>query len=153
MNPREAFAIRSPLRLSPARERWVYAIGLGTWVSGAAWLAVRYFARVEGLPHPLEPWLIRAHSAFAFGALWMCGVVWAAHVQPSWEQLARRRSGIALAAVLVVLVVSAYGLFYLGNERARAIASVLHWGIGLALPGWLLIHVVGQRRRRARARS
>jgi hypothetical protein len=149
---RKAVPVRSPLRLSESRERWAYVIGLGTWISGALWLAFHHFVRTQTefgeLPHPLEPWLIRIHTAFAFAAIWMCGVVWAAHIQPSWRQQALRRSGIALLAVLVVLVASAYLLFYLGDEQARAVVSVVHWALGLALPGWLLVHVVSQQRRK-----
>lgn len=151
MKMREPVAVRSPLRLSERRERWAYAIGLGTWISGALWLLFHHFVS-DDLPHPMEAWLIRVHTAFAFGALWMCGVVWAAHIQPSWKQQARRRSGIALLVVLLVLVVSAYLLFYLGDEHARAIASVVHWAVGLALPGWLVVHTLSQQQRRKRAR-
>lgn len=145
--------IAQPLRLSPRRERWAYAIGFGTWATGVAWLVLHYFVRQHNafgdLPHPLESWSIRAHTAFALAAVWTGGVVWAAHVQPSWTQRARRLSGIALVGVLGVLIVSAYGLLY-ADEDLRRVVSLVHWIVGLALPLWGLVHVVSQRRRRNR---
>ena len=153
MKPRVPIA--QPVRLSRHRERWAYAIGFGTWVTGVAWLVFHFFVRQRtafgDLPHPMEAWSIKAHAAFALAAVWTGGMVWAAHVQPSWSQRARRASGIALVAVLGVLIVSAYGLLYLGDEDWRRIVSLVHWIVGLALPLWGIGHVVSQRRRRNRA--
>jgi len=144
--------IAQPVRLSRPRERWAYAIGFGTWATGVAWLVLHHFVRQHtafgDLPHPLEAWSIKAHTAFALAAVWTGGVVWAAHVQPSWTQRARRLSGIVLVVVLAVLIVSAYGLLY-ADEDLRRVVSLIHWTVGLALPLGGLVHVISQRRRRS----
>jgi len=46
--------------------------------------------------------------------------------------------GIALCAVLAVLVVSSYMLYYVGDEALREWSSLTHWAIGLGLPGVFL---------------
>ena len=40
-----------------------------------------------------------------------------------------------------LLIVTGYGLYYLGGETTRELTSVLHWGVGLILPGVLVWHV------------
>jgi hypothetical protein len=48
----------------------------------------------------------------------------------------------------VVLVVSAYALYYLVDDTTRPPVSLLHWVIGLILVPLLVIHIAAGRRSR-----
>lgn len=135
-------------RLSPRREALVYIILGVLWASGIGWLVFHYFLRQATefglLPHPLETWWLRLHGAAAFATLWLIGVLWAIHLVPAWK--ARRRlSGVALTALLALLALSGYLLYYASGDDARAAIALLHWIIGAALPLALLPHVLSGR--------
>jgi hypothetical protein len=68
---------------------------------------------------------------------------------PAWKNR-RRASGIVLAGVMAVLVLSGYLLYYASDDALRATTALLHWIIGAALPLSLLPHVL---RGRTRAKS
>lgn len=145
---------RSPRLFSRRREMLVYGVLGGLWLSGAAWLVLHYFLQRSGefgpQPNPLEPWALKLHGAFAFGALWIGGLLWAVHVVPAWQRGHRWASGIATVALFVILAVSGYLLYYASAESLRAGVTLLHWLLGLAAIVPLLIHV--RRRKAARSR-
>ena len=132
------------LRLSRGRRRLIHWIGAGAWLSGVLWLLLHYFFMQPGefglAPNPLEPWSLRIHAAFAFGAIWLLGMLSAAHIQKGWNSLRKRYSGTALVGIFGVLIVSGYLLYYVGDERARSWVSVLHWVLGAVAPLAFLAH-------------
>jgi Kef-type K+ transport system membrane component KefB len=117
-------------RLGAGRKLAFNVIAIGIWLSGAAWLVLHYLMRQQGefgpQAHPLEPWALKGHGAFAFAAIWMAGMLWAAHVVNAWPQKRRRPSGIALLCLLIVLIVSGYLLYYAGDEELRSVISTVH---------------------------
>ena len=121
----------------------VNAIGVGLWLTGALWLLFHYLLKRQGwlvAVHPLETWWLRVHAAFAFGAIWTFGFLWGTHVVPGWWIRRRVRSGVLLVAVAGWLMLSAYLLYYLGDENQRFVVSVLHWSVGLSCPALFLAH-------------
>ena len=60
---------------------------------------------------------------------------------------------MALLGAAGLLVVSGYLLYYLGNERAREVTGIVHWGMGLSCPAVFLAHRVGPRALRAGRRA
>jgi hypothetical protein len=133
-----------PPRLSRQRRILVYAIGLGVWASGAIWLVLHNFFMRETAfgpsPHPLEFWSRAAHGAFAFGALWLFGLLWAIHVPQAWRSLRRRWSGTLMFGLFLWLAVSGCLLYYAGDEWLLATATLLHWVVGLAAPVLFGVH-------------
>lgn len=131
--------------LERGERRAAYALLLGAWASGAAWLAVRYGLPRHGpfglTPSPLQPWCLVLHGAFAFAALALGGWLAARHVRPAWRTRRSRASGIAMAGSALLLIVSGYLLYYVGGDAGRAILAPLHWSVGLAMPLALLAHV------------
>ena len=111
--------------------------------SGAAWLLLHYGNPSE-LPHPLEAWSLRLHGLAAFAALFMFGLLAAAHVPRGWRATARgrgrrqRRWGLALCVLAALLVVSAYLLYYFAPENVRPILGSAHSAAGgaMALALW-----------------
>jgi hypothetical protein len=121
----------------------IYVVGTGLWLTGALWLLFHYLLKRQGWlggVQPLESWWLRLHGAFAFVAIWTFGLLWGTHVVPGWWTRRRARSGIVLVAFVAWLMVSAYLLYYLGNEEQRFIVSVLHWSVGLSCPVLFTAH-------------
>jgi hypothetical protein len=55
-----------------------------------------------------------------------------------------------MLVVVGVLTLTAYGLYYVGGDRARAFISIAHWTVGLVASAALPVHVILGRRTRAR---
>ena len=131
-------------RLPPARRLGICVVGAGLWLTGGLWLIFHYFLQGPGAiglsTHPLEPWWLRLHGAFAFASLWVLGLLWGVHVGEGWALRRRRLSGMVLFGLLGLLAVTGYLLYYLGDEQAREVAGIVHWGVGLACPGVFVAH-------------
>lgn len=142
--------------MTRSRKWALYVVGIGVWLSGGLWLLFHYFFEEQGdfgpKTHPLEPWWLKMHGAFAFASIWIFGMLWAVHITRTWRGRRRRWSGGILTGIFAWLVVSGYLLYYIGDDRARALVSLLHWSIGLASPVSFGAHRVRVRRRRSRQR-
>ena len=147
---------RRGLRFSLRMRTTIYWISGLTWLTGVAWLVLHYYLRRRGdfgiEPHPLEPWSLKAHGLTAFAAIWLAGVLWASHIVPAWHRRKRPASGLTLAILLAVLIVSGYLLYYVGEDTIRSRVAVTHWALGLALPVSLVVHVL-QKREKSRRRG
>lgn len=143
--------IHTTVKLGRARRWQLYIVGAGVWLSGALWLLFHYFFVTQGefgpTENPLTAWWLRLHGAFAFAAIWIFGLLWAAHITAAWPRRRRRASGFALAGVFLVLIVSGYLLYYVGDDTVRPVISVLHWSIGLAAPAFFVLHRIRLRKR------
>lgn len=130
----------------------MYGLCLLLLITGAAWLVLHTWLRVEGPfgpeHHPLEVWLMRLHGLLALPALLGLGVLLPMHVWPAWRPRRRRTSGLVLLAACAVLALGGWALYYVADEMARPWVSVSHWVLGLALPALVLAHIIGARRER-----
>ena len=137
-------AVPGPVRLTHWRKVGVYAVSLGIWSTGAAWLVFHYFFRRKSQfgfeTNPLEPWWLKLHGAFAFAAIATLGLLWGVHVLNGWTSRRRRGSGGALFGVSCFLVASGYLLYYAGDDSLRDWVSLSHWIVGLAAALLLLWH-------------
>jgi hypothetical protein len=151
MKPGPRYALLGP-RLGPLSRRAVYGLCLLLLITGAAWLVLHTWLRVEGPfgpeHHPLEVWLMRLHGLLALPALSGLGVLLPMHVWPAWRPRRRRTSGLVLLAACAVLALGGWALYYVADEMARPWVSVSHWVLGLALPALVLAHIIGARRER-----
>lgn len=131
-------SVRKSARFGRSRRWALYLIGIGVWLSGGLWLLFHYFFLEQGefgpKIHPLEPWWLKLHGAFGFAAIWIFGLLWGVHVSRAWPDLRRRWSGGLMTGIFAWLILSGYLLYYVSNENARSIVSVVHWGIGLVSP-------------------
>ena len=129
---------RQSIRLGSSRRLGLYAIGIGVWLTGGLWLVFHYWFITEGQfgpqVHPSELWWLRLHGAFAFATIWLFGLMWGIHVTVAWPFGRRRWSGAIMTGLLLWLTISGYLLYYVGDEKARPIISVLHWTLGLTCP-------------------
>ena len=125
------------------------------WLSGAAWLLLHYFGQMQGEfgpeINPLEPWLLRLHGLVLIPALIGLGGLLVAHIPKGWKDVPQRNIGLGLTGLVIVLIVSGYLLYYLGDETLRSWTSIAHWSIGLLVPTIFIWHYVhGQSKRRGK---
>ncbi len=69
------------------------------------------------------------------------GAIAVLHVREGWRRRRNRLSGTIVVVTLGVLVITAFGLYYLGSDVLRDIASNLHLVAGLILPLFMVVHV------------
>jgi hypothetical protein len=84
------------------------------------------------------------------GFLVTFGMVLTHHVRSGWAQHVNRTSGVVNIATICALALSAYGLYYIVDDRARAFVSITHWVVGIITAAALPVHVILGRRQSAR---
>lgn len=150
------------MRLSIGHRNWVYTASVALFATGVLWLVFHYFGQVQGefgpAPHPFERWWLRLHGFLAMLCLVLVGSLLPIHMRRGWHQRRNLPPAIALLALVLLLTLSGYGLYYLGSEQLRPWISLFHWSIGLAAPAVMIWHVLSGRsatalQRAARARQ
>jgi hypothetical protein len=136
---------------------WLLTIsGAVLWLSGAAWLLLHYYGQVEGEfgpeTNPLEPWLLRLHGFALIPALLGFGGLFVVHMPKGWKNRYQRNLGVALTALMAMLILTGYLLYYVGDDAVRSWSSIIHWAIGLAAPIIFIWHYLGHKPRIARKR-
>ena len=136
------------MRLNPYFRWAVYSAFVLLFVSGAAWLLADQLK--DGANGEL--WqaaganLLMLHGGTAMAALLLLGALFPLHMQRSWRARKNRISGLTMITFNAILIVTAFGLYYLGSEMLRPWISDVHIAVGLALPILLLIHIALGRR-------
>ncbi|MFC3107726.1 DUF4405 domain-containing protein [Undibacterium arcticum] len=144
----------APRPVSLKLERWQRRALYGAFalltLSGLLWLLAHYWWRPVGeygeTISPLEPWAMKLHGAAAMLALFLVGGILNNHIRRALKSRRNRSSGWAMVALLALLTLSGYALYYIAGEQSRPLWSVLHWIIGLGLPLLVLLHIVLGRR-------
>lgn len=140
---------RSPNRL-PRWQEWSIYLGFGLlFSSGVVWLLLDWFVRVTGEfgpeHHPAQHWSIVVHGIAAYVFLAVIGSLIPLHIKLGWILGQHRWSGSALAATLLVLSLTALGLYYASDDLSRSWTSIVHWSVGLFALLTILLHVVRAR--------
>ncbi len=145
----------SALRLSPAFRYSLYAVFAALFLSGAAWfVADRLKDTADG-----EFWqqtaatLLMIHGGGAMVTLLLLGALVPIYLRYGWRRRTNLATGIAMAAVCAILIVTAFGLYYLGSETVRPVMSNVHLWLGLASPVLLVGHIWWGRGREPRPMS
>jgi heme A synthase len=147
--------MRSTLRLDPRFRFALYGAFAVLFVTGAAWLPAD---RLKDSPNG-ELWqqiaanLLMVHGGAAMVALLFLGALYPVHIRLGWRSGRNRLTGPAMVTFNVLLVATAFGLYYLGAETLRPWMSAIHIAVGFALPALFIAHVVLGRRSSARASS
>jgi hypothetical protein len=90
--------------------------------------------------------LLMTHGGIAMITLTMLGALVPVHMRYGWRARKNLSTGIVMATVSGVLVVTAFGLYYFGAEGARAVADEVHTRLGVASPVLLIAHIWWGRR-------
>ncbi|MHB1245068.1 MAG: hypothetical protein ACYCZH_01410 [Sulfuriferula sp.] len=141
-----------PIRFAKPHKYALYVVFTLLWLSGALWLGFHYFLRQPGdfgeIAHPLEIWWLRLHGLMGFAMLVAVGTVLPIHTRRAWHLHKNRSSGFLMQAILLLLALTGYALYYFASDANAAWLPLLHWIVGLTLPLMLVVHI-----RRGRARS
>jgi len=137
------------MKLSARHELWTHVILAAVYFTGIAWLVLRYGVADNGLETAwtvARAWLLRAHGAAAMLTLVTIGSLLALHVPSGWRMGTNLRSGVGMLAVMAVLAITGWFLYYASNDTLRASAKYIHIVIGAAAPLALLWHLAYRRR-------
>jgi hypothetical protein len=151
-NHRAKSAAHVNLRMERWHRRSLYAVVIALTASGMLWLTGHYFLRSPSefgpAIHPLEPWSMRLHGAAALAMMFFVGSVMNSHIRRAWRAACNLTAGCSLIAVLTLLTVTGYCLWYVAGESSRGTWSIVHWVLGLAFPVLLIWHISCGRRLR-----
>ena len=140
----------SNLRIERWQRRALYASVALLTLSGLVWIFAHYFWRPvtqfgEGVS-PLEPLSMKLHGAAAIALFFFVGSILNGHIRRALKTRRNRLTGWSMAALLTVLTLSGYALYYLASENSRSLWSLVHWIPGCLLALALALHVrVGRR--------
>lgn len=144
-----------PLRLNP-RLRWMVYVAYGVLVlTGVGWLIAdqgKDAANAE-LWQEAAASLLMLHGGDSMLTLLLLGALVPLHVQRAWRGRKNRTTGATMVTFNVLLVVTAFGLYYAGSDLVRPWISDVHIAIGMILPALFIIHVLLGRRSARGVRS
>jgi hypothetical protein len=131
------------MRLDPRFRYAIYAAFSALFLSGIVWLVAD---RLKDSPDG-EMWqaisakLLMLHGGVAMAALMLLGALIPVHLLRAWRAKKNRQTGIIMTALNAVLILSAFGLYYMGGEELRPFMSNMHIVAGCALPAMLGVHI------------
>lgn len=135
------------MRLEPRFRRLLYGTVTVLFVTGAVWLVMDWLRQEMGA----EAWgkgaayALMLHGGAAMLMLVLLGMLLPFHTVVSWRRRENRGMGSVMLAANAILMVTAFGLYYLGSETWRRWTSDLHIVVGLSVPVLLVAHVVSGR--------
>jgi uncharacterized membrane protein len=141
------------IRLKRTHRVLLYGVLALLFLSGVGWALLNYFADPSADQVTAAKSLVmKVHGAAAMAILVLIGMLLTSHVQFAWRARRNRLNGSIFLAVFAVLTLTGYALYYAGSETLRSCASWIHLAVGLALPLFLLVHVLLGKRTRSAAR-
>lgn len=104
------------------------------------------------------PWRLTGDSQIAMAALHAgvsflftatVGAIWSVHMRAGWKRRKNHRTGLALLTSLLLLGISAIGIYYLAEEQSALFSSLIHIVGGALMPLLLAVHIVAGRQTHA----
>lgn len=102
------------------------------------------------------PWRLQGNGQIATGALhslvsfWMMtmlGSLWNVHMRSGWRHRKHWRSGLGMALLMLLLLFTAIGIYYLADEQLALWAALLHLLAGALVFVLFAYHaIIGYRR-------
>jgi len=141
------------MRIKSALRFAIYGVFAALFASGVIWLLADQLkdGSDSEIWQQIASYLLMLHGGAAMLTLMLFGALVPLHVQRAWRAGKNRVTGTASIAFNAVLVLSAFGLYYLGSEALRPWISGVHIAIGLAVPALIFMHVLVGRRGSAAA--
>ena len=85
--------------------------------------------------------LLMLHGGAAMVTLILLGALFPLHIRLAWRSRRNRVTGVAMIVFNAALILTAFGLYYLGSEVIRPWASYLHFVAGCVLPALFFTHI------------
>jgi uncharacterized membrane protein YbjE (DUF340 family) len=139
------------MRIDPQFRCAIYAAFAVLFVTGGVWLVADALKESEEFWQQMAANLLMVHGGATMVTLMLLGALVPLHLRRAWRARKNRMTGTVMATFNMVLIVTAFGLYYSGSDVVRPWISRVHYGLGLALPVLFLIHVVSGRRATAEA--
>ena len=139
------------MRLKPSFRYAIYAIVAVLALTGAAWFVADWQKDLstDEIWQQIAANMLMLHGGAAMLALLLIGALIPLHILRAWRAGKNRMSGGLMAALSAMLIVTAFGLYYLGSETLRPWISWTHIAAGSALALWLPLHIwLGRRQLR-----
>lgn len=136
------------MRLKPSFRYAIYAAFAVLFLSGAGWFVADWQKDIssDDIWQQVAANMLMVHGGAAMLALMMMGALIPLHLLRSWRAKKNRVTGSVMASFNAVLIVTAFGLYYLGSEALRPWISWIHIGAGLLLVLMFPLHIVLGRR-------
>jgi hypothetical protein len=136
------------LRLKPSFRFAIYAAFAVLLLTGAGWLVADWQKDISSdeFWQQSVAYLLMVHGGAAMVTLLLLGALIPLHVMRAWRSRKNRVSGSAMASFNAVLIVTAFGLYYLGSETLRPWISWIHIVAGFSLALWFPVHIIWGRR-------
>jgi len=134
------------VRLKSSFRYWTYAVFSVLFATGALWLVADWQKDADEAWQQLAANLLMIHGGAAMLALMALGALIPLHLLRAWRARKNLASGITVATINTVLIVTAFGLYYLGSETVRPWMSWIHIGGGFSLALMIPLHIVLGRR-------
>ncbi len=136
------------MRLKPSFRFAIYAAFGVLFLTGAGWLVADWQKDIstDEIWQQSVAYLLMVHGGAAMVTLLLLGALIPVHVMRAWRSRKNRVSGSAMVTFNAVLIVTAFGLYYLGSETLRPWMSWIHIGAGFSLSLLLPLHIFWGRR-------
>ena len=129
--------LKRPFRYS------LYAAFTVLLLTGAGWLVADWQKNIaaDEIWQQAAATMLMVHGGAAMLALLLLGALVPVHLLRAWRRGKNLVSGSIMAVFNAVLIVTAFGLYYLGSEEVRPWISWIHLTAGFALSLMLPIHI------------
>ncbi len=134
------------MRLEPSFRFAIYAAFAVLFLTGAGWLLADSQKDIDEIWQQAAATLLMVHGGAAMVTLLLLGALIPVHLLSVWGSGRNRISGSAMVTLNAVLIVTAFGLYYLGSELVRPWMSWIHIACGFFVSLLLPLHVVLGRR-------
>jgi hypothetical protein len=133
----------SALRLN-LRFRWaLYAAFAVLFITGVVWMITN---AQRDSPNG-EFWqavsanLLMIHGGAAMITLVLVGALIPTHILRAWVSRRNRLTGPVMVTLNILLIITAFGLYYAGSDTFRIWISDLHIAVGIVFPVVLAAHI------------
>jgi hypothetical protein len=137
---------RVTLKIPWQYRTWLFAFILLSWVTGVTFFILNRWVEVEGEfgleKHPAQAIFLKAHGAAAFLMMISYGYLLATHVPAGYKSKRQRFLGLSLVAAQGFLILTAYGLYYVGGQNSHDLIGYAHASVGFIFPFLLATHVI-----------
>jgi hypothetical protein len=137
------------LRLKTSFRYAIYAGFAVLFLTGAGWLVADWHKDGDETWQQVAANMLMVHGGVAMLTLMALGALIPIHFLRAWRARKNIASGLAMAGFNAVLIITAFGLYYLGSETVRPWMSWIHIGAGLCVSLMFPIHILLGRRPKA----
>ena len=137
------------MRLKSSFRYSIYAAFAALFLTGAGWLVADWQKNIstDEIWQQTAAYLLMAHGGTAMVTLLLLGALIPVHMLRSWRSGNNLVTGSVMVTLNTLLVVTAFGLYYLGSETVRPWMSWIHIVAGFCVPVLFTLHVFLGRRR------